>query len=95
MVPTRANLSMPEISRFLGIVIQMYRDDHAPPHFHATYGEYSAQIAIRPPAILGGRLPARILGYVTEGAVLRESELLRCWEAAHTDQPLGKIEPLV
>ena len=26
---------MPEISRFYGIVIRMYFDDHVPPHFHA------------------------------------------------------------
>ena len=31
---------MPTISRFLGIVIAMYWDDHSPPHFHAKYGEY-------------------------------------------------------
>jgi hypothetical protein len=30
---------MPEISRLLGIVIYMYYKDHAPPHFHAEYGE--------------------------------------------------------
>jgi len=29
---------MPEISRFLGIVIAMYYKEHAPPHFHAKYG---------------------------------------------------------
>jgi hypothetical protein len=29
---------MPEISRFLGIVIRMYYRDHPPPHFHAEYG---------------------------------------------------------
>jgi hypothetical protein len=31
---------MPEISRFLGIVIRMYYRDHAPPHFHAEYAEH-------------------------------------------------------
>jgi hypothetical protein len=86
---------MPEISRFLGVVIQMYRDEHPPPHFHAIYGEFSAQISIRSPAVIRGRLPARVLGYVIEWAVLREAELLRCWEAAQTDQPVGKILPLV
>ena len=28
---------MPEVSRFLGIVIQMFFDEHNPPHFHAKY----------------------------------------------------------
>lgn len=86
---------MPELSRFLGVVIQMYRDEHPPPHFHAIYGEFAAQISIRSPAILRGRLPPRVLGYVTEWAVLHQAELLRCWEAAQTDKPVGKIEPLI
>ncbi|MDO8476517.1 MAG: DUF4160 domain-containing protein [Candidatus Rokubacteria bacterium] len=30
---------MPEISRFFGIIIAMFYNDHAPPHFHARYGE--------------------------------------------------------
>ena len=37
---------MPEISRFLGIVIAMYYRDHAPPHFHAIYGEHEATVNI-------------------------------------------------
>ena len=28
---------MPEISRFLGVIIAMYYKDHPPPHFHAKY----------------------------------------------------------
>ncbi len=31
---------MPEISRFFGIVIKTYYNDHFPPHFHAEYGEF-------------------------------------------------------
>ncbi len=30
---------MPEISRFLGIVICMYFNDHNPPHFHVEYND--------------------------------------------------------
>lgn len=86
---------MPEISRFLGVSIRLFRDDHPPPHFHAVYNEFTAQISIRHPSILQGRLPPRVLGYVTEWAVLHEEELLRCWEAAQTDQPVAKIEPLI
>jgi hypothetical protein len=37
---------MPEISRFFGIVIKMYFDDHAPPHFYAEYDEYKAVVEI-------------------------------------------------
>ena len=86
---------MPEISRFLGISIRMYRDEHPPPHFHAIYNEFSAQMTIRPPALLQGRLPPRVLGYAIEWAVLHEAELMHCWDALQSDQPVGKIEPLV
>lgn len=37
---------MPIISRFLGIVIMMYWNDHNPPHFHAKYGEYEVTISM-------------------------------------------------
>ncbi len=86
---------MPEISRFLGISIRMYRDEHLPPHFHAIYNEFAAQISIRYPAIINGKLPPRVLGYVIEWASLHENELAQCWDAARTDQPIGKIEPLI
>jgi hypothetical protein len=42
---------MPTISVFYGIIIQMFWDEHAPPHFHATYGEYEFRghnIYVRP-----------------------------------------------
>ncbi len=29
---------MPEISRFFGIVVAMYYNDHEPPHFYVRYG---------------------------------------------------------
>jgi len=45
---------MPEISRFFGIVIQMFYEDHAPPHFHAKYAEQTAAIAINTLAVLKG-----------------------------------------
>ncbi len=49
---------MPGISRFFGIVIRMYFDDHSPPHFHAFYGDREAQVGIQPIALLNGALPA-------------------------------------
>ena len=86
---------MPEISRFFGISIRMYRDEHLPPHFHAIYNEFSAQISIRDLAVIQGNLPPRVLGYVIEWASLHTDDLARCWDTARTDQPIGKIEPLI
>ena len=47
---------MPEISRFFGMVIAMYYNDHAPPHFPVRYGRQKAVIGIDPIALLAGRL---------------------------------------
>ncbi|MEX2300304.1 MAG: DUF4160 domain-containing protein [Bryobacterales bacterium] len=52
---------MPELSRFYGIVIKMYFDDHGPAHFHAEYAEDQAVIGIETVAVLAGRLPPRAL----------------------------------
>jgi len=61
---------MPEISRFFGIVIKMFFDDHNPPDFHAEYGGDLALIDIRTLAVFSGRLPPRVTGLVIEWATL-------------------------
>ncbi len=48
---------MPEISRFYGIRILIYFDDHPPSHFHAEYGEYEAIFSIEDGQMLDGELP--------------------------------------
>ncbi|NPA93396.1 MAG: DUF4160 domain-containing protein [Chloroflexi bacterium] len=85
---------MPEICRFYGIIIKMYFADHAPPHFHAYYGEHEAVIDIRTFAVLKGNLPPRALGMVTEWAAQHQQELLTLWERASRYQPLYKLPPL-
>ncbi|MFN8348917.1 MAG: DUF4160 domain-containing protein [Spirosomataceae bacterium] len=85
---------MPTISRFFGILIQMYFNDHSPPHFHAKYGEQEALIGIKDFALLEGKLPAKVHGLVVEWASLHQEELLRNWELAETNQSLNKIDPL-
>lgn len=85
---------MPEISRFYGIVIRMYFDDHFPRHFHASYSGAQAVIDIDTLALLSGRLPPRALGMVTEWALLHQSELRELWDQAKSLTPLHKIDPL-
>ena len=53
---------MPEISRFFGIVIAMFYNDHAPSHFHVRYGSERALIGIESLILLEGRLSPRALG---------------------------------
>ena len=85
---------MPEISRFFGIVIQMYSKDHAPPHFHARYGSQRVSVEIRSLAVLKGRMDPRPFGMVLEWAALHRSELLAAWERAQRKEPPGHIAPL-
>lgn len=85
---------MPQISRFFGIVIAMYFDDHAPPHFHAKYGSDECLISITDLRVIEGKLPSRALGMVIEWAVLHQQELMQDWERAKAFQPLKQIEPL-
>jgi|TARA_Y100000310_G_scaffold230732_1_gene233220 hypothetical protein len=85
---------MPEISRFLGIVIAMYYNDHAPPHFHARYGAYEIRVAIQDGEILSGSFPKRAQQMVAEWLGLHRSELMEDWDLAEQRRPLRKIEPL-
>ncbi|MBI2970637.1 MAG: DUF4160 domain-containing protein [Gammaproteobacteria bacterium] len=85
---------MPEISRFFGIIIAIYFKDHNPPHFHAKYGEFEAQISIDDGAVLAGNLPRRALNLVDEWRRQHASELLEDWRRAAERKPLLKIEPL-
>jgi Domain of unknown function (DUF4160) len=85
---------VPEISRFLGIIISMYYNDHPPPHFHARYGGQRALVAIDSLTVLRGSLPPRVLGLVVEWASGHRTELMADWELARNQDPLVKIDPL-
>lgn len=84
---------MPELSRFLGIVIAMYYRDHAPPHFHAIYGEHEVTVDIQSGTV-NGDFPRRALAHVQEWRALHRAELLETWTLARASLPLPKIEPL-
>jgi hypothetical protein len=86
---------MPELSRFLGIVVYMYFNDHNPPHFHVEYGEYEASITIIELMLLEGNLPSRILGYVVEWASMHKQELMNNWDMIQSVGKYNKIPPLV
>ena len=85
---------MPRISEFYGIAIYLYYQDHAPPHFHAIYGEHEATISISSGRVLDGRLPRRALGLVRTWTGLHREELERDWNLARQGQPLRPIKAL-
>lgn len=85
---------MPEISRFFGIIVTLYYDDHAPPHFHVRYGDQRAIIEIETLAFIEGSLSPRVRGLVVEWAALHRSELMDDWNLAMQHAPLKRIPPL-
>jgi hypothetical protein len=85
---------MPEISRFYGIVIAVFFDEHNPPHFHAKYGGDKAAIDIRTLEVLEGQLPRRALRMVVEWAGEHQDELLEDWELVRAGRQPNRIEPL-
>ena len=85
---------MPEISRFVGIVIAIYWQEHGVPHFHAKYGGQRASFSIEDFRLLEGSLPPRVTGLVQEWASLHGEELMADWNLAMQKKPLRPINPL-
>jgi len=85
--------SMPEISRFFGIVIHMLADEHNPPHFHAQYAEHAVSVTIRD-GVVSGRFPGHALRMVLEWGELHETELLANWDRLRNGQPAVPVPPL-
>ena len=86
--------SMPEISRFYGVVIRMFHNDHDPPHFHAQYQEFEAKISIERLEQISGNLPKRALAHILEWAFEHRPELMKNWKKVMNDEEPKKIKPL-
>lgn len=84
---------MPELCRFLGIVIFMNFNEHNPPHFHAKYGDFEIIIEINT-GIVEGKFPKRAMNLVIEWYDLHKDELLKDWEMIMTTGEFNKIAPL-
>jgi len=83
---------VPELSRFLGIVITMFYRD-APPHFHAFYSDFEIEVSIDD-GVVTGKFPKRALRHVLEWYDLHKLELLEDWKLASQSKRLKKIPPL-
>ena len=86
---------MPVISRFYGIVILMFFQDHHPPHFHAKYEGQLAVYSIKECRSLAGKMPPRATRLVRQWAKIHEKELMENWDIAQKDGKLKTIEPLI
>jgi len=84
---------MPEISRFYGLVILMYYNDHEPPHFHVRYQEYEVTININSGEVKG-KMSRTALKLVYKWMDLHKNELLDNWELCKQRKELLWIKPL-
>ena len=85
---------MPTISRFLGVVIAMFYDDHGPAHFHARSADGGAKIQIDTLEVIESTLPRRQLRFVLAWAELHQDELLENWRLVRAGETRQQIEPL-
>ena len=85
---------MPIVSSFHGVVVRMWFDDHPPPHFHATHGEYEVKMSIDTLHVVKGRLPPRVQRRVREWAFAHRAELMSNWHLARAGASLTPIDPL-
>lgn len=85
---------MVQISRFFGIIISMYYQDHNPPHFHIKYNEFEALICIEDLRLLHGKLSPKALALVIERASIHQKELLANREKWLSEWIFDKIDPL-
>ncbi len=85
---------MPEISRFWGIIIRMFSDEHVPPHFHAYYQDFSASFSIHSGQLIEGDFPKTQTAFVTAWTLMHKNELLANWDALLKGENSKKIKPL-
>lgn len=85
---------MPTISRFFGIAIAMFFDDHGFPHFHARHAEGEAKVRIDNLEVMDSTLGRRQLRLVLAWAELHQAELAENWQRARAGETLLDIEPL-
>ena len=85
---------MPIVSIFFGIVVRMYHDDHNPPHFHATYGEFEAVFEIKTGKLIGGSLTPKARKLVEEWRKKHLAELVAAWNAVASMKAPKRIKGL-
>ena len=85
---------MPIVSRFFGIVIALYWNDHTPPHFHAKYAGQEAAIDIKAGRVIQGALSKHAAKLVEDWRKIHVAELMQDWNLAKQRKPLRVIAPL-
>jgi hypothetical protein len=83
---------MPVVAIINGIKIELYFDEHPPPHFHARYAEFIAQINLETLEIIKGSMPRPQMRMIHEWAVPRRGVLRAAWDICSAGGNPGRIE---
>ena len=86
--------SMPIISRFFGVIIRMFYDEHNPPHFHAEYQGNKAVFDFQGNILKGDLKSRTAIKLVREWIDLHVNELKNDWNLARLGKEMQNIEPL-
>lgn len=88
--------SVPELSRFFGVVIRMYteRGSGHVPHFHAYYQGMAASFSLDPLELIVGELPIRQRRLVEAWAEIHAAELRDTWDRLQAGTVRKAIDPL-
>jgi hypothetical protein len=85
---------VPEISRFFGIIIRMFYDDHAPPHIHVEAHGSSALFDFEGNILKGSLQSRTATRLVRDWIDIHKAELQIDWSLAQNREPLNWIRPL-
>jgi hypothetical protein len=85
---------MPTISWFYGIAVRLFFNDHAPPHFHAFYGNREARVEIETGEIMSGHLPTRQRRLVRAWTLMYREQLMAAWARARAGEMPERIPGL-
>lgn len=85
---------MPTISTFFGIIIRMFYNEHAPPHFHAEYQGQNAAFTFDG-KLLAGNMESKVARrLIRTWARLHQPELTKNWDALRRQKAWETIAPL-
>jgi hypothetical protein len=82
---------MPTIAVVDGVKIQMFYEDHTPPHFHATIGGEEILIAILTLDVIRGSLPPAKHRRVLTWARQHQGELALNWLRCQGAEPPERL----
>jgi len=85
---------MPIISKFFGIAIRLFYDEHNPPHLHAEYQRKKSVFDFQGNIIRGSLFSKTATRLIREWIDLHSAELEADWKLAKAGKQIRKIDPL-